>query len=503
MTIQNCEQLIEKLKKDTDKLNKTDKTEKNWSLKITKVNETTENRLLSTNTTFEQMNLNKKVLEKLYEQKFDKPSEIQSVVIPEIIKSNNVVIQSESGSGKTISFVTAIANKIKNSIEGNNKSISSIHAIILTQTRELVKQMENVVKDICEDIITYTSIINENNNEIKIKPDYNNYNILIGTPGSLSYLIQKQGKDINWEYLETLIIDEADALLNLKEGGSVTLSVIMSLSSQVSNKKNSKYLQLCFFSATYTEKIINFIKKIFQKKDDMLKEKHEIIWMLKDNTKPNEICLYNIDIRNTNKDDEEIEDVFNKIKHLNLGKRLPTKRKLQTLVTLLDTLCMGQCIIFASTLNTVVEISEVLKANLSSVTMLHGKLTSQEREENILGFKTAKYKILVATNVLSRGLDIPQINLIINYDLPLIYEENIKPIDLQPDVETYIHRVGRSGRFGRTGFVIDFINSEKDKQNLKILIDSIKCESLNFTIDEFKRASVIEEESADSVWDEK
>ncbi|KAF7696584.1 ATP-dependent RNA helicase FAL1 [Cucumispora dikerogammari] len=558
MSIENCNQLIEKLKTDTLKLHSTDKTQKNWSLKITKSDNQPLNRFLSTNKTFSEMQLHSNLLNKLYIQKFETPSEVQSVVIPEIIKSNNLVIQSESGSGKTISFVTGVANKIISSIEKNSNAKNYIHAIILTQTRELVIQMENVVKDICEDLVSYSSVLtntnnnynniqgnnntqginnnntqgnnynntqgnnnnntqgnnynntqgnnnsnnnNSNNNNNYNTPnnkDYSKFNILIATPGSIASIIKDLGTTYDWSFLETIIIDEADALLDLKQSGSLTLSVLMSLTTHNSTLKKKRKIQFCFFSATYTEKITNFIRKIFVKKDILTKSiNQETIWMLKENIKPAEIYLYNIDIRDTKQDDEIIEEIFNKMKHLNLGSRLQTKRKFQTLVTLLDSLCIGQCIVFAGTRQTVIEISEILTTNLSSVAMLHGKMEPEIRSEMIKKFENAEYKVLVATNVLSRGLDIPQVNLIINYDLPLIYDETKKFELWKPDVETYIHRVGRSGRFGRTGFVIDFIDSDKDKMNLKILTESIKCESLDFTLDEFKKANSSFEESAE------
>ena len=138
------------------------------------------------------------------------------------------------------------------------------------------------------------------------------------------------------------------------------------------------------------------------------------------------------------------------------------EHKYDVLVELYSLLTIGQSIIFCAKRETADRIAQRMTAEGHRVDSLHGKLDNAERDRTIDGFRTGKCKVLIATNVIARGIDIQQVTLVVNYDMPLTQGG-------EPDTETYLHRIGRTGRFGRRGVSINFVHDERSMEQMRAI----------------------------------
>ncbi|KAK6090393.1 hypothetical protein P3W45_000490 [Vairimorpha bombi] len=363
---------------------------------------------------FEDMELSQNLLISIYEAGYKKPSLIQKVVIPAIKDKNDVAVQSKSGTGKTIAFVVGMLSRIEPG--------SGTQAVILSPTRELNMQIYNELSKLTKSLGIQCFLA------LRDKPSEGlNHEIILGSPGSILSLCTR--RKFNYRNLKVLVLDETDVLLDKSTMGSQTFRLL----------KAFENAQKIYISATYNEDIKRTITA-YSPKCISLYEKN--------NSKPDEIKLYHIDIHH--------------------------KDKLRALESIYGLLTVAQVIVFVSKKSTVKYLESILSQDMNSVAILHGDLLPEERDEAVDKFKTSKCKILITTDVFSRGMDIPQVNLIINYDLPYNREELL--------IETYIHRIGRSGRFGRSGFVIDMIGNEKELVDYIRIQESLDTISKGFSV---------------------
>jgi ATP-dependent RNA helicase DDX19/DBP5 len=376
---------------------------------------------------FESMNIGNELVNVLYSQSFDKPSLVQSRVIPTILNGGNVAVQSPSGTGKTIAYLLGVIKTIEVGY--------GPQALILSPTRELNTQIAQVL----DKFVNVTGL--RYHLAVRGTQSFHNENniteeIVLGSPGSILTLCTKN--KINPNNIRILVFDEADLLLDKERMGAQSFRIL----------KGFPHSRKVFVSATYNEELKNTLHAYCNELTEMYESK---------NRKPDEIQLY------------YIESGY--------------KQKIEAIMALIGSLIIGQCIIFVSTKKTVKELQEILEADFNTVAVLHGDLSPPERDEVVRNFKEGKSKILVTTDVFSRGMDIPMVNLIINFDLP--YHDKILLLD------TYIHRIGRSGRFGRVGFVVDLINSKEFPDYLQIQ-NSLDTISRKFTIEALEKVHLQE-----------
>lgn len=363
---------------------------------------------------FSDMNLPKELLKAIYDQNFEKPSLIQKSAIPHILQGNNIAVQSKSGTGKTIAYACGVLGVVKPG--------GGIQAMVVTPTRELNMQVTGVISGLAGPlgVRIYSALKNKTTGTIQEE-------VVVGSPGTILNLIES-GK-LNYKGIRLIVLDEADILLNKDMMGTQTFRILKLLSEA----------QMVFFSATYSAQVKQTIDFYAQDAVKMYEER---------NGKPEEIRLFYMEVE---KD-----------------------KKISALKALSDHLSIGQMIIFVSTKATVNYLKDILERDLHSVSCLHGDLDIRDREKAVSEFKSSETKVLLTTDVFSRGMDIPQVNLIVNYDLPIY-----KGI---PSTETYIHRIGRSGRFGRTGFVVDFIRNREELEAYLKFQNELKFASKKFTI---------------------
>ncbi|AFM97899.1 putative DEAD-box helicase [Encephalitozoon hellem ATCC 50504] len=362
---------------------------------------------------FSDMGLSEELLKAIYNKGFEKPSLIQKSAIPHILRRHNIVVQSKSGTGKTIAYTCGVL--------GNTRVGEGTQALVVTPTRELNTQVTEVISGLAQPLgmKVFSALKNKATESVKEE-------VVVGSPGTILKLIDL-GK-LNHKEIRTIVLDEADILLDKDMMGTQTFRILKLVSGA----------QIVFFSATYSEQVKQTIEFYAPDAIKMYEER---------NGKPDEIKLFYIESEGD------------------------SKRK--ALKSLYEYLSISQMIIFVSTKATVNYLKKKLEDDLHSVSCLHGDLEIEEREKAVEEFRSSKSKILLTTDVFSRGMDIPQVNLIVNYDLP-IYKG-------VASTQTYIHRIGRSGRFGRTGFVVDFVRDEELEAYLKFQKE-LKFASKKFTI---------------------
>jgi superfamily II DNA/RNA helicase len=345
---------------------------------------------------FDNLVNNPDILKGLYLNGFNAPSAIQVKGIDAISTGKDCIIQSQSGTGKTATFLIGILNNIHNS----NKK-----ALILTPTRELANQVYTVASLLTSHSSVSLSLC-VGGTEIK----YYNTDIVIGTIGRVLHMIS--AKRLNLENITNFVIDEADHMTNEKD--SVELNSLIQLIPQSAQK--------VLISATLTHTVFKVTDRIMKNPIKILLKNSDVAVDL--------ISQFYIDV--------EVEE-----------------NKFDVFIDIYNLISTTQAIIFCNTIRKVQWLEEQLKAQNFSITTIHGKMTQQERNSIVQEFRDGKTRLLLTTDLLARGIDVPQVNLVICFDMP-------------PDKETYIHRIGRCGRFNKKGVSISFIKLS-DQSDMKLL----------------------------------
>ena len=351
---------------------------------------------------FENLNLKENIIKGVYLYGFKKPSKIQVEGIKALNTGKDCILQSQSGTGKTATYLLGVINNI----EENDKT----QGLIITPTRELSLQVHLVATEICKytklkvELCTGSVSINQNRSKLKTA------NLIIGTLGRVYHMVHENR--INLYHLKIFVLDEADDILT--DGVSKELNNLLN--------RIPDGAQTCLISATLSQNVFNLSKKIMHDPLKILLKKNEIPVDL--------IKQYYIDA--------EYEEL-----------------KFDVLIDLYNLIATSQAIIFCNTIRKVEWLDKSLKEQNFSIKSIHGKMTTKERTDVVNEFRDGKSRILITTDLLARGIDIPQVNLVLNYDLP-------------PNKETYIHRIGRCGRFGKKGIAIALVKLE-DQFDVKTL----------------------------------
>jgi translation initiation factor 4A len=353
---------------------------------------------------FEDMNIKENLLRGIYGYGFEKPSKIQQLTIPVIFDGKDLVAQSQSGTGKTGAFSIGILQRI-------NEKENFPQAIILAPTRELSQQINSVFTDIGSYLQIKTALcVGGSSVEDNIAQAKKSH-CIIGTPGRIIDLIERNTFDVS--KIKIFSLDEADVLLE-KEFVTQTRKIV---------KKLHKNAQICVFSATLTPESIAMTQNFMNK---------NTVHML---IEPEKLSL------------ELIAQNYIFVGEENY--------KIETLNDLYERLSIGQCIIYVNGVDKAIWLKEQLTESGHSVEAMHSKLSPLERTEIMKSFRGGNYRVLVSTDLLARGIDIQQVSYVINYDLP-------------HDVSNYIHRIGRSGRFGKKGISINFVTKRDFRQQNNI-----------------------------------
>ena len=357
---------------------------------------------------FSSLGLSPALLKKIAEQNYTQPYPIQLEAIPAILKRKDILGIARTGSGKTVSYVLPILMNLLGKTVTKNRHVN---VLVLVPTRELAIQVSEV-------FLLFSSGLPERIKTmavfggVSINPQMmalQGVNILVATPGRLLELVDS--KAVHLTDIETLVLDEADKMLNL--GFREEMSLIFKLL--------PKRRQNLLFSATLNEDV----------------------------TRINQLLLNNPVIIKT----EEEEDYFEKIQQL--GYFVTEEKKGPLLRYLIKTNDMKQVLIFTSSVYKADNVADKLRKNGIQASAIHSKKSQGARNEALGKFKSGELRVLVATDLISRGIDIQFLPVVINYELPR------SPKD-------YIHRIGRTGRAESSGEAISFVSPE-DQHHFRII----------------------------------
>ena len=351
---------------------------------------------------FSKLGLSSQIQSRLKKSGFTVPTPIQAKVIPLVLKHNDIMAMAQTGSGKSASFVLPILELWSKSVgEGKAK----IKALVLTPTRELTLQVADAFSTFGADLQRKPKVVSVIGGESigeQIYAIQQGCDILVATSGRLLDVLSK--KQTNLSHLEFFVLDEADKMLNL--GFAEELDAILEA---IPQKR-----QNLLFSATYPQKILDIASKITQN--------------------PTQVTI--------EQDVPTVESVIQRVIEVNHENRGPLLRHL------LDNEKLEQVLVFMANKRATDNIAAKFKKYGYKAESFHGDLLQDERTYTLNEFKNKKIRILFATDIAARGLDIDDISCIINFDLPR------SPTD-------YIHRIGRTARAGKSGVAISFISHEE------------------------------------------
>lgn len=350
---------------------------------------------------FDDMNLKEELLRGIYGYGFEKPSAIQQRAIIPCIKGHDVIAQAQSGTGKTATFSIAILQKI-------DTAIRDCQALILAPTRELATQIQKVVLSLgdylqaqCHACIGGTNV-REDMRKLEA-----GCHVVVGTPGRVHDMINR--KVLRTSNIKLFVLDEADEMLSRGFKDQIQ-DVFRMLPNDV---------QVILLSATMPIEVLEVSKYFMRNPVQILVKKEELTL-------------------------EGIKQFYVNVKQ--------EQWKLGTLCDLYDTLSITQSVIFCNTRRKVDQLTTEMTERHFTVSAMHGDMDQKERDLIMRQFRTGSSRVLITTDLLARGIDVQQVSLVINYDIPSVREN-------------YIHRIGRGGRFGRKGIAINFI-TDQDKRLL-------------------------------------
>ena len=350
---------------------------------------------------FDELDLEDEILDGLEDMNFHEMTPVQEHTIPVILEGRDIIGCAQTGTGKTAAYTLPLLNKLL--LDGNPDNV--VKSLIIVPTRELAQQIDQQFQGFSYYAPISTTVVYGGGDgkgwDVQKNGMLSGSDVVIATPGRMIAHLQNSGVDLS--HVEYLILDEADRMLDM--GFSEDIMKIVSYM--------PKERQTIMFSATLPPKIRELAKTI-------LRNPAEVNIAI---SKPNEAIDQSAYICYENQKLGIIREMFAE----------PTDSK---------------TIIFSSSKLKVKELAHTLKRMKLDVAAMHSDLEQSEREEVMLNFRNNKIRILVATDIVARGIDIEDIGLVLNYDVP-------------HDPEDYIHRIGRTARAAATGSAVTFVSEEE------------------------------------------
>ncbi|MGL1888355.1 MAG: DEAD/DEAH box helicase [Reichenbachiella sp.] len=352
--------------------------------------------------TFESLGLSHELLKAIEKKGYTTPSPIQEKAIPVILERKDILASAQTGTGKTAGFTLPMLQILSG---GPKMSKRPIRALILTPTRELAAQVhENIREYSIYTELKSTVIFGGVNANPQVKALRNGVDILVATPGRLMDLFNQ--KIFNLNKLEFFVLDEADRMLDM--GFSRDINKIL--------KVLPPRRQNLMFSATFSKEI----KKM-----------------------ANAILIHPVSVE-AEPENSTVEKIVQRAYHVN------SKEKTTLCIKLIDDGNWTQVLVFTRTKHKANRVSETMQKQGITSAAIHGNKSQGARTKALSGFKDGSIRVLVATDIAARGLDIPLLPHVINYELPNVAED-------------YVHRIGRTGRAGASGEAISLVSlDEKD-----------------------------------------
>lgn len=354
---------------------------------------------------FEKMGLKEDLLRGLYEYGYERPSAIQQRAVVPILNGRDVVAQAQSGTGKSSMIALALCQL-------TNTSVRDVQGLVLSPTRELAEQTGTLAGQLGEHLnVSAHCCVGGKSLGEDIKRLEAGVQVVSGTPGRVYDLIKR--KHLATKRIKVLVLDEADEMLNRGFKEQI-YDVYRYLPHDI---------QVVLISATLPPDLLDVANKFMTEPVQILVRRDELTL--------DGIRQYYVDVEKE-------------------------EWKFDTLCDLYDTLTITQSVIFVNTRKKVDWLTSEMRSNNFTVSSMHGEMPQRDREGVMAEFRAGKTRVLITTDVWARGIDVQQVSLVVNYDLP-------------PKYELYLHRIGRSGRFGRKGVAIAFVCAGDDEKRLRDL----------------------------------
>jgi len=360
--------------------------------------ESVENEEIKVISNWDDFELDDNILRGIYSYGFEKPSQIQQTAIMPILEKKDVIAQAPSGTGKTGAFTISSLQRV-------DLTSDTTQVLILAPTHELVKQIHSVVcsigdamKELRVKLLVGGTSVSDDSNDLRNNVPH----IIVGSVGRVSDMIRR--RNIQTKNIKLFVLDEADEMLS---GGFIDNIRDMFITF-------GEDIQTAIFSATLPKEIIELTERFMKTPTNITMEAEKL----------------NL---------EGIQQYFVALSN--------DHDKYSTLMDLFSKLTINQTIVYANSVNRVVDLYDAMKKDNCAVCCIHSNMTSQERHKSLQAFRAGEYRVLISSNVTARGIDVQQVSFVINFDIPRC-------------VHNYLHRIGRSGRWGRKGMAINFITRE-------------------------------------------
>jgi translation initiation factor 4A len=349
------------------------------------------------------LELKRNLLRGIYSIGFENPSPIQKKAIIPMTEKNDIIAQAQSGTGKTGAFSIGTLQII-------DETLDKTQAIIMAPTRELSKQIHGVMSTLSSQMNIKLQLLigGTSTDEDKEKLKNNNPHIIIGCPGRIYDMLRR--KHIDTEKLNLLVLDEADEMLS-----SGFKEQIYNIFQYLNND-----VQVSLFSATIPNDLYSLTNQFMRDPVKIL-------------VKQEKLTLQGIKQFYIGLDNDE--------------------HKFMALKDLFSAISVNQCIIYCNSINRTKDLYSAMVKDEYPVICIHSGMSETERQESYQSFKSGQARTLICTDLFSRGIDVQQVSVVINFDVP-------------KNIHVYIHRIGRSGRWGRKGVGINFI-TKRDQAKLE------------------------------------
>ncbi len=371
---------------------------------------------------FEHFNLHEEVFNGLRDMGFEKPTPIQESCIPIIMAGRDVLASAQTGTGKTAAFAIPVLEKLS---EKKKQKKEGIRALVITPTRELAGQVDEAFFAIGYHTgLTTAKVYGGDDWSRQEKALSRGTNIIVATPGRL--LDHMRIHDVDFSNLDFLILDEADRMLDMGFIPDIT-QIVSTL---------PKKRQTLLFSATLPSKIVQLAKKMMNNPERV----------------------------NMAPENKAVEGVSQGMYYVEEQDKLPL------VLHLYEKENWASAIIFMSTKRAVDKLTRELSRKGANVTSIHGDRSQTEREKALASFRKGEYRIIVATDVMARGIDVEGVSHVINFSVP-------------HDVEDYVHRIGRTARAEATGDALTLISGQ-DRRYMESIIRAMESKIIKLEIPE-------------------
>lgn len=362
---------------------------------------------------FELLGLSRAILRGVFAYGYHTPAPIQKQAIPSLIAGRHAVIQSKNGTGKTATFLLGSLQRVDPQLSDKH-----VQVLVLSPTRDLALQTASVLAALAKftAVKSLAAVGGQAIGDDLKQLAGAGCQLLCGTPGRVLQLLKE--KPGLFAQIKTVVLDEADQTLAVAAGVPV---------SKILEELQTRQPQFVFVSATLPESVKQIFRQFAPNADVFL-------------VQPEELSVAQISQQYV---------------------ILPEKEKFDMVCTIFSQLSISQAVIFVNTKDTAVALEQQLRTHEFPVTALHSDLSQLERNQRLASFFASKYRILISTDLASRGLDAAYVNLVINYDLPQTSEE-------------YLHRIGRGGRFGKLSTAVTLV-STSEAPKLRSMTGAFGC----------------------------